>query len=101
MSKINKKRPIYVLDTNVLLYNPRAVYAFPDADVIIPDTVLMELDKIKTSRADRELRYRGREISRILFDLTDGAGQDKDIASRQRTQIPGSRNIADPIRSIG
>jgi tetratricopeptide (TPR) repeat protein len=71
MSKINKKRPIYVLDTNVLLYNPRALYAFPDADVIIPDTVLVELDKIKTSRADRELRYRGREISRILFELSD------------------------------
>jgi hypothetical protein len=71
MSKINKKRPIYVLDTNVLLYNPRAVYAFPDADVIIPDTVLVELDKIKTSRADRELRYRGREISRILFELSE------------------------------
>ncbi|MBI4733543.1 MAG: tetratricopeptide repeat protein [Rubrobacteridae bacterium] len=33
--------------------------------------LLMELDKIKTSRADRELRYRGREISRILFDLSD------------------------------
>jgi tetratricopeptide (TPR) repeat protein len=71
MAKINKKRPIYVLDTNVLLYNPRALYAFPDADVIIPDTVLVELDKIKTSRADRELRYRGREISRILFELSD------------------------------
>jgi cytochrome c-type biogenesis protein CcmH/NrfG len=71
MTKINKKRPIYVLDTNVLLYNPRAVYAFPNADVIIPDTVLVELDKIKTSRADRDLRYRGREISRILFELSE------------------------------
>jgi len=71
MSKINKKRPIYVLDTNVLLYNPRAIYAFPDADVVIPDIVLSELDKVKTSRADRELRYRSREISRILFELSE------------------------------
>ncbi|MDI6817393.1 MAG: PIN domain-containing protein [Actinomycetota bacterium] len=71
MSKINKKRPIYVLDTNVLLYNPKAIYAFPDADVVIPDTVLGELDKVKTSRADRELRYRSRQISRILFDLSE------------------------------
>lgn len=71
MSKINKKRPIYVLDTNVLLYNPRAVYAFPNADVVIPDIVLGELDKVKTSRADRELRYRSREISRILFELSE------------------------------
>ena len=71
MSKINKKRPIYVLDTNVLLYNPKAIYAFPDADVVIPDIVLSELDKVKTSRADRELRYRSRQISRILFDLSE------------------------------
>lgn len=65
------KRPIYVLDTNVLLYNPRAIFAFPDADVVVPDAVLAELDKVKTSRADRELRYRSREISRILFDLSE------------------------------
>ena len=71
MSKINKKRPIYVLDTNVLLYNPKAIYAFPDADVVIPDIVLSELDKVKTSRADRELRYRSRQISRILFELSE------------------------------
>ncbi|MDI6716306.1 MAG: PIN domain-containing protein [Actinomycetota bacterium] len=70
MSKISKKRPIYVLDTNVLLYNPRAIYAFPNADVVIPDIVLGELDKVKTARLDRELRYRSREISRILFDLS-------------------------------
>jgi tetratricopeptide (TPR) repeat protein len=47
------------------------VYAFPNADVVIPDIVLGELDKIKTSRADRELRYRSREISRILFGLSE------------------------------
>lgn len=70
-AKAIKKRPIYVLDTNVLLYNPRAIYAFPDADVIIPDIVLGELDKVKTSRADRELRYRSRQISRILFEFTE------------------------------
>jgi len=114
MSKINKKRPIYVLDTNVLLYNPRAVYAFPNADVIIPDIVLGELDKIKTSRADRELRYRSRQISRILFDLsaqgklTDGIQFGKNSVLRVVSFDPakgapelfGSKNSDDRILAI-
>ncbi len=114
MSKINKKRPIYVLDTNVLLYNPKAVYAFPDADVVIPDIVLGELDKIKTSRADRELRYRSRQISRILFDLsehgklTDGIPFAKNSVLRVMNFDPskgnhdkfGSKNSDDRILSV-
>jgi len=114
MSKISKKRPIYVLDTNVLLYNPRAVYAFPNADVIIPDIVLGELDKIKTSRADRELRYRSRQISRILFDLsaqgklTDGIQFGKNSLLRVvsfdpakgKPELFGSKNSDDRILTI-
>lgn len=60
-----------VLDTNVLLADPQALLAFPDAEVIIPETVLGELDKLKTSRVDPDLRFRGREVSRILFELSE------------------------------
>lgn len=62
---------VYILDTNVLLDNPQALYAFPEAEVIVPQTVLAELDKLKTSRADSRLRFHGREISRILFELSE------------------------------
>jgi tetratricopeptide (TPR) repeat protein len=60
-----------VLDTNVLLADPGVLFAFPDARIIIPETVLGELDKLKTSRADPDLRFRGREVSRMLFDLSE------------------------------
>lgn len=60
-----------VLDTNVLLADPQALLAFPDAEVVIPETVLGELDKLKTSRVDPDLRFRGREVSRNLFELSD------------------------------
>lgn len=60
-----------VLDTNVLLANPDTLLAYPDAEVLLPETVLGEIDKLKTSRADPELRFRGREVSRILFDLSE------------------------------
>ncbi|GAB4278481.1 MAG: hypothetical protein Kow0056_10810 [Coriobacteriia bacterium] len=64
-----------VLDTNVLLSDPDALFAYPDADVVIPETVLGELDKVKTARTDPDLRFRGRQVSRTLFELS----QDGDL----------------------
>ena len=63
-----------ILDTNVLLADPGSLLGFPDAHVVIPETVLGELDKLKTSRVDPDLRFRGREVSRILFDLSEQGG---------------------------
>jgi len=60
-----------VLDTNVLLADPGSLLGFPDAEVVIPETVLSELDKLKTSRVDPDLRFRGREVSRMLFELSE------------------------------
>jgi tetratricopeptide (TPR) repeat protein len=62
---------IYVLDTNVLLADPGVLLSFPGAEVVVPETVLAELDKLKTSRVDPDLRFRGREVSRVLFDLSE------------------------------
>ncbi|HET6352184.1 MAG TPA: PIN domain-containing protein [Coriobacteriia bacterium] len=62
---------IVVLDTNVLLADPNSVLSFPRAEVVIPETVLGELDKLKTARVDPDLRFRGREVSRLLFELSE------------------------------
>lgn len=61
---------ILVIDTNVLLSDPYALYAYEDAEIIVAQTVLTELDKIKMSRSDPEVRFRGREVSRTLFDVS-------------------------------
>src|SRR3954452_10709711 len=42
----------FVLDTNVLLHNPNALFAFADNQVIIPFDVLEELDKFKKDSTD-------------------------------------------------
>ncbi len=60
-----------VLDTNVLLSDPGVLLAYPDSDVIIPETVLGEIDKLKVSRVDPDLRFRGREVSRMLFEFSE------------------------------
>ena len=62
---------VVVLDTNVLLADPNSVLSFPRAEIVIPETVLGELDKLKTARVDPDLRFRGRQVSRILFDLSE------------------------------
>lgn len=60
-----------VLDTNVLLSDPGAILEYPESLVIVPETVLSEIDKLKTSRVDPDLRFRGREVSRLLFELSE------------------------------
>lgn len=60
-----------VIDTNVLLSQPDVVNSFHDADVVIPEMVLSEIDKLKIARVDPELRYKGRKVSRILFELSE------------------------------
>ena len=57
----------YVLDTNVLIYDPNAIYVFDEHDVVIPITVIEEIDRFK-----HELNERGRNartISRFLDGL--------------------------------
>ena len=44
----------YVLDTNVLIHNPKSIYSFSDNKVIIPITVIEELDRFK-SLSDKKL----------------------------------------------
>ena len=39
---------IYILDTNVLLHDPRSLFAFKDNEIVIPLVVLDELDKKKS-----------------------------------------------------
>lgn len=57
----------YVLDTNVLLHSPNAIFAFSEHRVIIPEVVLEELDKFKSEAADRGAN--SRQISRIIDKL--------------------------------
>ncbi len=64
---------IFVLDTNVLLHDPMAIHAFAEHQVLIPMTVLEELDAIKDRRdkdVSREARIAINAIDVILEDAT-------------------------------
>ncbi len=57
----------YVLDTNVLLHDPRAIYQFEDNDVVIPIYVIEEIDNFKRDLS--ELGRNARQVSRTLDAL--------------------------------
>ena len=57
----------YILDTNVLLHNPHALLSFEDNNVILPDTVIDELDQHK--RDNGEIGANARTVSRMLNDM--------------------------------
>ncbi|MGB8698294.1 MAG: PhoH family protein [Thermosynechococcaceae cyanobacterium] len=60
-------RKVFVLDTNVLLHDPASLFRFEDNDVILPITIIEELDRFKklTETTGRNARY----ISRTLDEL--------------------------------
>ncbi|MGY5616778.1 PhoH family protein [Vibrio cincinnatiensis] len=65
-------RKLFVLDTNILLHEPLAIYSFQEHDVVIPMTVLEELDRIKDSKRDvaRDARVAIRALETVFHDAT-------------------------------
>jgi len=68
----NLDSKMYVLDTNVLLHEPLAYLSFQEHDVVIPMTVLEELDHIKDRKHDvsRDARVAIRGLDEVLKDAT-------------------------------
>jgi PhoH-like ATPase len=58
---------IYVLDTNVLLHDPESLFSFDDNQIVLPLSVIEELDLIK--RRPDDIGRNGREASRKLDGL--------------------------------
>ncbi len=57
-------KKIFVLDTNVLIHDPEAFLYFSDNEVVLPITVIEELDKLK--RGNGEIPYSARQALRLL-----------------------------------
>ncbi|MGM0851695.1 MAG: PhoH family protein [Bacillota bacterium] len=58
---------IYVLDTNVLLQDPQAIFSFQDNEVVIPAVVLEEVDSKK--RYMDEIGRNARHVSKLIDNL--------------------------------
>src|SRR5687768_16400226 len=69
------ERRLFVLDTNVLMHDPTAIFRFQEHDVYLPMVVLEELDANKKglSEASRNVR----QVSRFLDDLMRDATKEQ------------------------
>lgn len=57
----------FVLDTNVLLHDPRSIFGFGDNDVVIPIYVIEEIDNFKRDLST--LGRNARQVSRSIDDF--------------------------------
>ncbi len=65
-----RKPKIFVLDTNVILHDYKAIRKFKDNDIVIPVAVVEELDKFK--KGTDQLAYNARGFMRDMDRITDG-----------------------------
>ncbi|KAJ51823.1 PhoH-like ATPase [Clostridium tetanomorphum] len=89
----------YVLDTNVILYSPGAIFSFGENDVVIPEVVLEELDAFKKDKNDlgANARYASRLLDKLRKEgklnkgvVLPGGGKLRVEMNHQETLIPMS-----------
>jgi PhoH-like ATPase len=89
----------FVVDTNVLLHNPNAIFLFADNEVIIPFDVIEELDKFKTNNDDlgRNARTVIRHLDRLRergnlsegIDVKETGGRLRVVLEEDQKLCPG------------
>ncbi len=77
MARYVKRKPkIFVLDTNIILHDYKAIRKFQDNDVVIPVVVIEELDKFK--KGNDQLAFNARGFMRDIDRITEGKTFGKD-----------------------
>lgn len=74
---------LYVIDTSVLLSDPKALTGYSDAELVLPIVVVKELEG---KRNDPNLGFNARSALRFLESLREGGNVDL----RERVQVPGT-----------
>ncbi|HEY8506775.1 MAG TPA: PhoH family protein [Steroidobacteraceae bacterium] len=74
-TKARSGRRLFVLDTNVLMHDPTAIFRFEEHDVYLPMIVLEELDAHKKGLSEQSRNVR--QVSRFLDDMMRGATKEQ------------------------
>ena len=99
-------RRLFVLDTNVLMHDPAAIFRFEEHDIYLPMVVLEELDANKKGLS--ESARNARQVSRFLDELMQGASKDRidaglplpSQASANRDKSPSSGRLFFQTRQL-
>ena len=87
---MTKGKRVYVLDTNVLMHDPTALFKFEEHDVYLPMQVIEELDNGKKGMS--ESSRNARQVSRFINELIEQQGSDR-IASGLRLSHPAGLQL--------
>lgn len=91
---------IFVLDTNVLIHNPQALFTFEDNHVVIPIVVIEEIDHFKKGLDEKGRN--ARQIGRYLDQLRADGSLQKGVKTEKGgiIQVVLSRHISDTTSDI-
>ncbi len=87
---MTRGKRIYVLDTNVLMHDPTALFKFEEHDVFLPMQVIEELDNGKKGMS--EASRNARQVSRFINELIEAQGADK-LSSGLRLERPSGLQL--------
>ena len=66
---MGSEKRLYVIDTNVLMHDPTALYRFEEHDIFLPMMVLEELDAAKKGLS--EVARNVRQVSRFIGEMME------------------------------
>ncbi|KTD57482.1 PhoH family protein [Legionella shakespearei] len=90
MDTINTGSKLFVLDTNILMHDPTAIYHFDEHDIYLPMVVLEELDRHKTGTS--ELARNVRQTNRMLVELMSNASHEQIVSGLAIPSFISSNN---------
>ncbi len=89
-----KHRRLFVLDTNVLLHDPTAIFRFEEHDIHLPMIVLEELDAQKKGLS--ESARNARQVSRFLDELMRDATKEQIDRGLPLPSQPNGNHVEHP-----
>jgi PhoH-like ATPase len=75
MDQGKQEKKLFVLDTNILMHDPTAIFRFEEHDIYLPMVVLEELDNHKTGLS--EVARNVRQTNRMLVEMMTNAGYEQ------------------------
>ncbi|GMU96270.1 PhoH family protein [Ignavibacterium album] len=100
-SRTKKYPKTFVLDTNVILHDATSIQMFQENDVVIPLTVIEELDHFK--RGSQVINLNAREFARTLDSLTGSAIFNGGVSlgkGRGKLRIAISKGLHSEIKDV-
>lgn len=91
MENASNQKKLFVLDTNILMHDPSAIYRFEEHDIYLPMVVLEELDNHKMGIS--EVARNVRQTNRMLVELMSNSTHEQIVSGLAIPNFLGSEHV--------